>query len=68
MIKCVIGLEQPDSGSILVMNEEINKLEQTLDRITHRNRLFISRKRFVRFDVRSWEFKFPLRRHMKNLV
>ena len=28
MIKCVIGLEQPDSGSILVMNEEINNLEQ----------------------------------------
>lgn len=28
MIKCVIGLEQPNSGSILVMNQEINKLEQ----------------------------------------
>ena len=28
MIKCVIGLEQPDSGSILVMDQEINNLEQ----------------------------------------
>ena len=27
MIKCLIGLEQPDSGSILVMNQEINNLE-----------------------------------------
>ena len=28
MIKCVIGLETPDSGSIFVMNKEINRLER----------------------------------------
>ena len=28
MIKCVIGLETPDSGSIFVMNKEINTLER----------------------------------------
>lgn len=28
MIKCLIGLETPDSGTISVMNKEINTLEQ----------------------------------------
>jgi ABC-type dipeptide/oligopeptide/nickel transport system ATPase subunit len=28
MIKCLIGLEKPDSGSIMVMGKDINKLEE----------------------------------------
>ena len=28
MIKCLIGLEKPDSGSIMVMGKDINKLDK----------------------------------------
>ena len=56
MIKCVIGLEQPDSGSILVMNQEINNLElEELDEL----RLYDS------MSVRE-NLEFPLRRHTKK--
>ncbi len=67
MIKCVIGLEQPDSGSILVMNQEINKLEQEeLDEIrTEIGFLFQGSALYDSMSVRE-NLEFPLRRHTKK--
>ena len=67
MIKCVIGLEQPDSGSILVMNEEINKLEQeALDELrTEIGFLFQGNALYDSMSVRE-NLEFPLRRHTKK--
>ena len=67
MIKCVIGLEQPDSGSILVMNEEINKLEQEdLDELrTEIGFLFQGSALYDSMSVRE-NLEFPLRRHTKK--
>ncbi|MDY0084141.1 MAG: ATP-binding cassette domain-containing protein [Ignavibacteriaceae bacterium] len=67
MIKCVIGLEQPDSGSILVMNEEINKLEQeNLDELrTEIGFLFQGSALYDSMSVRE-NLEFPLRRHTKK--
>lgn len=67
MIKCVIGLEQPDSGSILVMNEEINKLEQEdLDELrTEIGFLFQGNALYDSMSVRE-NLEFPLRRHTKK--
>lgn len=67
MIKCVIGLEQPDSGSILVMNEEINKLEQEdLDKLrTEIGFLFQGSALYDSMSVRE-NLEFPLRRHTKK--
>ncbi len=67
MIKCVIGLEQPDSGSILVMNEEINKLEQeALDELrTEIGFLFQGSALYDSMSVRE-NLEFPLRRHTKK--
>ncbi|WP_291109920.1 ABC transporter ATP-binding protein [Flavobacterium sp. UBA6195] len=67
MIKCVIGLEQPDSGSILVMNEEINKLEQEdLDELrTEIGFLFQGSALYDSMSVRE-NLDFPLRRHTKK--
>ncbi|WP_374399247.1 ABC transporter ATP-binding protein [Flavobacterium sp.] len=67
MIKCVIGLEQPDSGSILVMNEEINKLEQEdLNELrTEIGFLFQGNALYDSMIVRE-NLEFPLRRHTKK--
>lgn len=67
MIKCVIGLEQPDSGSILVMNEEINKLErEALDELrTEIGFLFQGSALYDSMSVRE-NLEFPLRRHTKK--
>ncbi|MCL9770458.1 ATP-binding cassette domain-containing protein [Flavobacterium sp. HXWNR69] len=67
MIKCVIGLEQPDSGSILVMNQEINNLEQEdLDELrTEIGFLFQGSALYDSMSVRE-NLEFPLRRHMKK--
>ena len=67
MIKCVIGLEQPDSGSILVMNQEINKLEQEdLDELrTEIGFLFQGNALYDSMTVRE-NLEFPLRRHTKK--
>ena len=67
MIKCVIGLEQPDSGSILVMNHEINKLEQEdLDELrTEIGFLFQGNALYDSMSVRE-NLEFPLRRHTKK--
>ena len=67
MIKCVIGLEQPDSGSILVMNEEINKLErEALDEFrTEIGFLFQGSALYDSMSVRE-NLEFPLRRHTKK--
>ena len=67
MIKCVIGLEQPDSGSILVMNQEINNLEQeALDELrTEIGFLFQGSALYDSMSVRE-NLEFPLRRHTKK--
>ena len=67
MIKCVIGLEQPDSGSILVMDQEINKLEQeALDELrTEIGFLFQGSALYDSMSVRE-NLEFPLRRHTKK--
>jgi phospholipid/cholesterol/gamma-HCH transport system ATP-binding protein len=67
MIKCVIGLEQPDSGLILVMNQEINNLEQEdLDELrTEIGFLFQGSALYDSMSVRE-NLEFPLRRHTKK--
>jgi phospholipid/cholesterol/gamma-HCH transport system ATP-binding protein len=67
MIKCVIGLEQPNSGSILVMNQEINNLEQEdLDELrTEIGFLFQGSALYDSMSVRE-NLEFPLRRHTKK--
>ena len=67
MIKCVIGLEQPDSGSILVMDQEINNLEQEeLDELrTEIGFLFQGSALYDSMSVRE-NLEFPLRRHTKK--
>ena len=67
MIKCVIGLEQPDSGSILVMNQEINNLErEELDELrTEIGFLFQGSALYDSMSVRE-NLEFPLRRHTKK--
>ncbi|CAM3923154.1 ABC transporter ATP-binding protein [Flavobacterium cucumis] len=67
MIKCVIGLEQPNSGSILVMNQKINKLEQeALDELrTEIGFLFQGSALYDSMSVRE-NLEFPLRRHTKK--
>jgi phospholipid/cholesterol/gamma-HCH transport system ATP-binding protein len=63
----VIGLEQPDSGSILVMNQEINNLEQEdLDELrTEIGFLFQGSALYDSMSVRE-NLEFPLRRHTKK--
>lgn len=67
MIKCVIGLEQPNSGSILVMNQEINNLErEDLDELrTEIGFLFQGSALYDSMSVRE-NLEFPLRRHTKK--
>ena len=67
MIKCVIGLEKPDSGTILVMDKEINHLNrEDLDELrTEIGFLFQGSALYDSMLVRE-NLEFPLRRHTKK--
>lgn len=67
MIKCLIGLEVPDSGSIVVMGKNINELEQAeLDELrTEIGFLFQGSALYDSMSVRE-NLEFPLRRHTKK--
>lgn len=67
MIKCLIGLEEPDNGSIIVMGKEINTLEhEELDELrTEVGFLFQGSALYDSMTVRE-NLEFPLRRHTKK--
>lgn len=67
MIKCLIGLEEPDSGVILVMGKNINELKQDeLDELrTEIGFLFQGSALYDSMSVRE-NLEFPLRRHKKK--
>ena len=67
MIKCLVGLMQPDSGSIRVMGKDITKLNQTdLDELrTEIGFLFQGSALYDSMTVRE-NLEFPLRRHKKK--
>ncbi|MDI9256946.1 MULTISPECIES: ABC transporter ATP-binding protein [Flavobacterium] len=67
MIKCLIGLEEPDSGTIMVMGKNINQLEQwELDELrTEIGFLFQGSALYDSMSVRE-NLEFPLRRHTKK--
>ena len=67
MIKCLIGLEQPDSGSIIVMSKDITKLdrEELDDLRTEVGFLFQGSALYDSMTVRE-NLEFPLRRHTKK--
>ncbi len=64
MIKCLVGLMQPDSGSIMVMGKDITKLRQLeLDELrTEIGFLFQGSALYDSMTVRE-NLEFPLRRH-----
>lgn len=67
MIKCLIGLEEPDSGSISIMGNEISSLSQeALDELrTEIGFLFQGSALYDSMSVRE-NLEFPLRRHTKK--
>jgi phospholipid/cholesterol/gamma-HCH transport system ATP-binding protein len=67
MIKCLIGLEAPDSGTIIVMDKEIKKLKhEELDELrTEIGFLFQGSALYDSMSVRE-NLEFPLRRHKKK--
>ena len=67
MIKCLIGLENPDSGSISVMGKKIADLNRTtLDELrTEIGFLFQGSALYDSMTVRE-NLEFPLRRHTKK--
>jgi phospholipid/cholesterol/gamma-HCH transport system ATP-binding protein len=67
MIKCLIGLEEADSGTINVMGQEISKLSQEkLDELrTEVGFLFQGSALYDSMTVRE-NLEFPLRRHTKK--
>jgi len=67
MIKCLIGLEEPDSGSIVVMGKDIGTLEhEELDELrTEIGFLFQGSALYDSMTVRE-NLEFPLRRHTKK--
>jgi phospholipid/cholesterol/gamma-HCH transport system ATP-binding protein len=67
MIKCLIGLEQPDSGSIVVMGKDISELsrEELDDLRTEVGFLFQGSALYDSMTVRE-NLEFPLRRHTKK--
>lgn len=69
MIKCLIGLEQPDGGTITVMENDISKLdrEELDDLRTEVGFLFQGSALYDSMTVRE-NLEFPLRRHKKSLV
>jgi len=67
MIKCLIGLEEPDEGSIEVMGKDIKKLSrEALDELrTEVGFLFQGSALYDSMSVRE-NLEFPLRRHTKK--
>jgi phospholipid/cholesterol/gamma-HCH transport system ATP-binding protein len=67
MIKCLIGLERPDSGTIVVMGKTIGELSRTtLDELrTEIGFLFQGSALYDSMTVRE-NLEFPLRRHTKK--
>jgi len=67
MIKCLIGLEEPDSGSISIMGQDISKLSrEQLDELrTEIGFLFQGSALYDSMSVRE-NLEFPLRRHTKK--
>lgn len=67
MIKCLIGLEQPDDGSIEVMDKDIKELSrEALDELrTEVGFLFQGSALYDSMSVRE-NLEFPLRRHKKK--
>ncbi|MBA4154137.1 ABC transporter ATP-binding protein [Flavobacterium sp.] len=67
MIKCLIGLEQPDSGTINIMGQDISKLSrEQLDELrTEIGFLFQGSALYDSMSVRE-NLEFPLRRHTKK--
>jgi phospholipid/cholesterol/gamma-HCH transport system ATP-binding protein len=67
MIKCLVGLEEPDSGTIEVMGKDINRLEhEELDELrTEIGFLFQGSALYDSMSVRE-NLEFPLRRHTKK--
>jgi len=67
LIKCIIGLIKPNSGKILVFNEDITQLSyDELDQIrTKIGFLFQSNALYDSMTVRE-NLEFPLRRHFKD--
>ena len=67
MIKCLIGLEQIDSGSILIMGKDMNNISrEDLDEIrTEVGFLFQGSALYDSMSVRE-NLEFPLRRHTKK--
>jgi phospholipid/cholesterol/gamma-HCH transport system ATP-binding protein len=69
LIKCIIGLVKPDSGSIEVLGQDITKLNSSeLDILRAKvGFLFQSNALYDSMSVRE-NLEFPLRRHKKGLV
>jgi phospholipid/cholesterol/gamma-HCH transport system ATP-binding protein len=67
MIKCLVGLEQPDSGEIIIMGKNMNDISsQDLDEIrTEVGFLFQGSALYDSMSVRE-NLEFPLRRHTKK--
>ena len=67
MIKCLIGLEEHDSGTIFIMENNINELDrETLDELrTEVGFLFQGSALYDSMTVRE-NLEFPLRRHTKK--
>jgi phospholipid/cholesterol/gamma-HCH transport system ATP-binding protein len=67
MIKCLIGLEEPDSGTIKVMDKDISTLKhEELDELrTEVGFLFQGSALYDSMTVRE-NLEFPLRRHTKK--
>ncbi|MFV5695840.1 ABC transporter ATP-binding protein [Flavobacterium sp. LB3P122] len=67
MIKCLIGLEEHDTGSIAVMGKDINELDhEELDELrTEVGFLFQGSALYDSMTVRE-NLEFPLRRHKKK--
>jgi phospholipid/cholesterol/gamma-HCH transport system ATP-binding protein len=68
MIKCLIGLEEPDSGSIEIMDKNIGELSrEALDDLrTEVGFLFQGSALYDSMSVRE-NLEFPLRRHTKKI-
>lgn len=67
MIKCLIGLIQPDAGQIIILNKDISKLNhKELDELrTEIGFLFQGSALYDSMTVRE-NLEFPLRRHKKK--
>ncbi|MBC8766743.1 ATP-binding cassette domain-containing protein [Arenibacter sp. BSSL-BM3] len=68
MIKCLVGLVKPDSGTVKVLGKEINSLEQqTLDELrSDIGFLFQGSALYDSMTVRE-NLEFPMRRHKEKL-